>query len=153
MEDIKYRVILAENMEYFVEQNVINEIPTFVQMFNNKNDTTDKYTFQLNNIDGNIFSQIITFIRYKIVDSNDTTFLNKQIDTMNVPMLLDIILAAKYLGIVDVVNKAVDRFKYLVNNQTPEQMRTLLNINSDFSEEDETKNTINLIWQEETIDK
>lgn len=153
MEDIKYRVILAENMEYFVEQNVINEIPTFVQMFNNKNDTTDKYTFQLNNIDGKIFSQIITFIRYKIVDSNDTTFLNKQIDTMNVPMLLDIILAAKYLGIVDVVNKAVDRFKYLVNNQTPEQMRTLLNINSDFSEEDETKNTINLIWQEETIDK
>ncbi len=151
MEDIKYKVVLPENIEFFIEQQVINEIPTFIQIFNSKpsDNNSDRYTVQLDNIDGKIFSQIITFIRYKTVDPNDSTFLNKQIESMSLTTLLDIILAAKYLGVVDIVDKAVERFKYLINNQSAEQIRTLLNITSDFSEEDDAKNRIDLKWDEE----
>jgi hypothetical protein len=145
MEDIKYKVILPDNIEFFIEESVVNSIPTFIQLTNNK---PKDYVIQLDNIDGKIFSQIVTFIRYKMVDPNDNNFLNKQIDNMNIATLLDVILAAKYLGIYDIVDRAVERFKTVINNNTTEQMRSLLGIVSDYSEEEDAKNRIELKWED-----
>ena len=144
MEDIKYKIVLPDNIEFFIEQQILNQIPTFIQL---PKEQMSKNVITLD-MDGKIFSQLITFLRYKLIDSKDTTFIDKQIEGMPINTLLEIILASKQLGLTEILGKSVERFRSILNNHSTDKIRELLNITCDFSEAEIKKNKIDFRWNE-----
>ena len=87
----------------------------------------------LPNVTGKIFAMVMEYIK---IEKDDEEELNKFLD-MDLTTLYDLILAANYLDIKELLDITCRKVAQLIKGKKPEEIRQILKIKNDYTPEEE----------------
>jgi hypothetical protein len=140
--------VLPEDVEFFLEDEVVQLIPFLKNHFADDNSSN---SVKINNITGQIFSHIITHIRSHNINPDDHEFTNRMLKNLSIDELFDLVLASNSLGVTSLVDEARTRFMTVTSSGDPDKVRQIFKIKYDFDEEDSKSNgsdDIDYGWKE-----
>lgn len=147
MGENKYKIVLYDNIDFYVESEVIEKSKTLQSMFRDPSTKQYKPSIVIPDIDGQIFSHILAFIRYRAINEKDNDdFAKKLVENMDCVTLINVIHAANILDIKPLVKISGDRFKWIVKNNDVNGIRKIFKIKNDFSLEEEAQIEHNFEW-------
>jgi len=126
-DEVKYKIILQDEVVFELEDSVVNHIPKLKEIFSN---TLIKEAI-LNNIDPRSFSHILTIIKYRNANPDDNEFPKIIIDSIKPESLFDFIIVADFLKTEDLLKQASDRFKNIIEKNNVNEIRNIFNLLDD----------------------
>lgn len=146
--DCRYKIVLPDNVEFFIEHSILEKIPKLFEMSSSKaKDESGCYIINIE-IEGQVFSQILTFVRYRLIEREDRKFVDKMIKSMTIDNLFDLIIAAKSLEVHELVKLSSDYFKKIIHDNEVPKIRTIFNLKNDLSESDDEVLKQDYRWSE-----
>lgn len=146
MDKAKYKILLPEDVEFFLEDEVVQQIPFLKTHFT---DSSSGNSIKINNINGQIFSHIITHIRSQTIDQDDTEFTSRMLKNLSIDDMFDLVIAANSLGVTSLVDEARKRFMSVISSEDPDKVRKTFKIKHDFDGEDSNgSDDIDYGWKE-----
>ncbi|CAH6421846.1 Hypothetical protein KVN_LOCUS534 [uncultured virus] len=139
---MKFKILLPDDVEYFIELEILEKIPVFLELLK-----YDKEMKEINlpYIDGNIFSTIIMYLRYSIIDPNHK-FIVSMFDSLPLKIIIDLIIAANNLGITNLVELLGENFRKIIKENNISDIRKIFKISEDFTIDSCDLN--HYIWEE-----
>lgn len=119
-----YTLVFSDDIEVNIGPDMISTSPTLQNMFNN----SDKCV--CNHINSSTFSHIIEFTK-----NNNKNY----IESLPVNTLIDVVYAADYLKISNLLKISSDKMLSIINDNSPKQIRKLSSTEKGIN----TKNTTN----------
>lgn len=150
MPEQRYKVILQDNNEFFIESEILKKSPILENMFMDPFTRQYRHSVTLPNMDTSTFSYILAFIREIVEFDNDADIknvANKLIATMDSTTLIDIIHASHTLNIKPLLEVAGAKFKHIIQHNDVEDIRRIFNIKNDFNPEEEQQIINNFQWK------
>ena len=147
------KLITKDGVTFEVEENVAHK---FVTVKNLIDDIGSQDPIPLPEIDEVTFKKILEFTQYHmehpVVVENDE-FIYSDWDTeffkVEHPLLLSIVTSTNYLDYKELLDMSVQAVANLIKDKSPEEIRTLFNIVSDFTPEEEEAIRKENEWLEE----
>ncbi|KAM7462382.1 hypothetical protein LguiA_030503 [Lonicera macranthoides] len=98
----------------------------------------------LPNVDGKTLAKVIEYCTKHSTGSNDDSedlkkFDDEFLDSKEIPVLIDIVLAANYLNIESLVEKICTKIADRIKDMSVEEVREAFKIENDFTPEEEKK--------------
>ncbi|OMO89452.1 SKP1 component [Corchorus olitorius] len=142
----------ADNQQFEVDEDIAMEFVT-VKTFFDENPDAAQEPMPLPNVSAKCLSAIIEYCKERRAANDEAgTFSEEFVKAMDSESLKEMILAANYLNIkdlLDMLNQAVaDRIK----NKSVEYVRRLFGIESDYSAEEEAQLRTDNAWAFEGVD-
>ncbi|KAK9862061.1 hypothetical protein WJX84_000199 [Apatococcus fuscideae] len=111
-------------------------------------DTGTEATIPLPNVSGSILSKVVEYCKFhvdaakKVEDKpakteEEISTWDKEFVSVEQPTLFDLILAANYLNIKDLLDLTCKTVADMIRGKTPEEIRKTFNIVNDFTPEEE----------------
>jgi hypothetical protein len=145
----KYKIVLQDGVELYIEKEVIKNSPILAELF--KDQFTDQYKpfIVIPNLDIKIFAHIVSFIRHLVISVKDAEeFGARLVENMDYNTLIDIIHTAHFLEVELLVKISSYRLTYIIENNDVNNIRKILNINNDFTSEEELALEQDLAWSQ-----
>eukprot|EP00164_Ancoracysta_twista_P000984 GFYU01001288.1.p1 GENE.GFYU01001288.1~~GFYU01001288.1.p1 ORF type:complete len:151 (-),score=56.34 GFYU01001288.1:139-591(-) len=106
-------------------------------------DTGSDAPIPLSNVDAKTLSKVVEFCKYhqqakqNNMSDDDKQAWDKEFVKVDQPVLFELILAANYLDIKDLLDLTCRTVADMIKGKTPEEIRKTFNIKNDFTPEEE----------------
>ena len=142
LNNMKIKIILPDEIEYFIEYEILEKIPTLFELVKANKETKE---INLPNIDGNIFSTIVKYLRYLDLEDNNH-LINKLFENISINIIFDLIISANYLGINSLVDLLGNKFKKIINKNDVSTIRKIFKIEHEYNID--PNDVTNYVWNE-----
>lgn len=142
----KVTLVSSDNESFEVDQAVAEESETIKNLLA---DTSDDSMVPLMNVRGSILSKVITYCKYQVEarETDDQGRVRKTADEIKrfkkdfvdveKSVLFELILAANYLNIKDLLEDTCQAVADMIKGKSAEEIRREFNIENDFTPEEE----------------
>ncbi|XP_019156818.1 PREDICTED: SKP1-like protein 1A [Ipomoea nil] len=135
-EEKKLKVCSSDGEVFELSQTVAQQSETLNHMIE---DDCAEDCIPLPNVTGKIFAMVLEYCKKHAVDSSVEELIAFDVEFVKVDhaTLFDLILAANYLHIPDLMNLTCQTLADLIKDKSPEEIRKIFNIKNDFTPEEE----------------
>jgi S-phase kinase-associated protein 1 len=173
--DWRQSVVLQSNdakpVEYLVPREAAKMSGLIKDMLENQSET-EQTVIPIPNVSGRTLKYVVEYVEHHYTNKADTiekplkgrieevicewdknflfTDLIKNHDEKQHEILIDVIMAANFLNIKDLLDLTCASVASMIKGKTPEQIRALFNIENDFTPEEEEKIREENRWCEES---
>ena len=140
--DNKVKLCSSDTQEFEVSQEVADKSETIKNLIE---DSGAEDVIPLPNVSGKILAKVIEYCKYHVDAHRSTKKTEEEIKAWDAAFiqdvdqqtLFDLILAANYLNIKELLDLTCQKVADMIKGKTPEEIRKQFNIKNDFTPEEE----------------
>jgi S-phase kinase-associated protein 1 len=147
------KLVTKDNVTFEIDENVANKFQTVKNLID---DIGDRDPIPLPEIDEFTFKKILEYALYHlehpvVVENEEFVFSDWDTEFFKLehPVLISIVISSNYLDYKELLDMSVQAIASIINGKTPEEIRTLFDIVSDFTPEEEEAIRKENEWLEE----
>lgn len=129
---LKYKIIFPQDVIFYVEEELIKYMPKIESLakeeYVNELVKNNNRIVRVNHIEGEIFSHILSYIIHLSIYPDDKQFRENMIRNMDINTMFDVIIASNYFNVEVIVNHCTNIFKSTIEDNNPDQIKKIFNI-------------------------
>ncbi|KAJ4724605.1 SKP1 [Melia azedarach] len=150
----------SDGQLFTVEESVALEFGTVKSFFEDNSDAVEDAVIPLPNVSGDVLTKVIIYCRKHLEFRKHSTpkeevksFNRGFVQDESTDMIMEIVLAANYLNVKDLLELMEDTVADRIKNKSVEYVRELFGIANDFTPEEEESIRKEYAWAFEGVDK